>query len=46
MVAHAQEIEQIVQLEVSSSVEAMSRETRHITLLYHQVCAPRVVSPS
>ncbi|OAR01680.1 hypothetical protein LLEC1_02195 [Akanthomyces lecanii] len=39
MVAHAQEIEQIVQSELSSSVQAMSRETRHITLVYHQVCA-------
>lgn len=37
MVGHAQDIEQIIQSTFRSSVDAMSRETRHITLLYHQV---------
>lgn len=38
MVGHAREMETIIHANFQSSVESMSKETRHITLLYHQVC--------
>lgn len=38
MAGYAQEIENIIEMKFKSSVDAMSKETRHITLLYHQVC--------
>lgn len=37
MAGHAQEIETIFELNFKNSVDTMSKETRHITLLYHQV---------
>ena len=40
MVGIAQDMEQIIHSNFQSSVEAMSKETRHITLLYHQVGIP------
>lgn len=43
MAGHAQEIEQVVQSKLESSVDAMSRETRHITLTYHQVQPSSVI---
>ncbi|KAK2609151.1 hypothetical protein QQS21_002233 [Conoideocrella luteorostrata] len=36
LAGYAQEIENIFQQKFKSSVDAMSKETRHITLLYHQ----------
>ncbi|KAM0817413.1 putative Zn(II)2Cys6 transcription factor [Seiridium cardinale] len=36
LAGHAQEIEKIIHVNLHASVQAMSRGTRHITLLYHQ----------
>ncbi|OBT81970.1 hypothetical protein VE02_09318 [Pseudogymnoascus sp. 03VT05] len=36
MVGHAKEMERIIHVNFQSSVDAISKETRHITLLYHQ----------
>lgn len=41
MVGIAQDMERIINVNFQSAVEAMSKETRHITLLYHQVRRPR-----
>lgn len=38
LAGHAQEIEGIIQVNIQASVQAMSRGTRHVILLYHQVC--------
>ena len=37
MAGHAQEIENIISVKFQNSVNTMSKATRHITLLYHQV---------
>lgn len=41
MVGIAQDMEQTIHANFQSSVDAMSKETRHVTLLYHQVGGPR-----
>ena len=37
LAGHAQEIEKLVHIDPQNSVEIISRGTRHIALLYHQV---------
>lgn len=41
MAGHAQEIEGIFNFQFEGSMDTMSKGTRHITLLYHQVCSHR-----
>lgn len=38
MAGHAQEIESIINLKSQNAVDTMPKGTRHVTLLYHQVC--------
>lgn len=38
MAEHAQEIEGIIRFKFQDNADAMAKGTRHITLLYHQVC--------
>lgn len=38
LAGHAQEVEKIIHVRFSNSVDTMPEGTRHITLLYHQVC--------
>lgn len=35
---HAQEVEKIIHVRFSNFVDTMPKGTRHVTLLYHQVC--------
>ena len=38
MAGHAEEIGKAIQLKFHNSVDTIPKGTRHITLLYHQVC--------
>ena len=41
----AEEIESTIQVRFQQSIYIISKETRHITLLYHQVCAAHCFAP-
>lgn len=38
MAGHAEEIEKVIHHKFQNSVDSMPKGTRHITLVYHQVC--------
>jgi hypothetical protein len=45
LAGHAREIESIIHIKFQNSVDTMPKGTRHITLLYHQVCAVPISFP-